>query len=318
MTMQLRELEWFTTLAETQHMTEASARLNISQPTLSRALGRLERKLGVQLFDRHQNRLRLNRYGEVFRSHALRAIGELDRGEDHIATLVDPDRGSVSLGFMNSLGGWFIPDLLNHYRRHAPSTSFELRGGASSAMVDDVRGGAIDIGFVALERVADDLDWIPLGREDLCLFVPPGHAFEDRDEVSIADLENEPMLGLTARYGLRQVTDRLCREAGISPRIEIEVTELSTLRGLVAAGMGVAVMPTPRSEPTAGAIQAIPFSDPAAYRSYGAVTRCSGPSSQAAKRFLSFASKRSIRAVPPRGTQSEGILTAVPPTTRTA
>ena len=138
MTMQLRELEWFTTLAETQHMTEASTRLNISQPTLSRALGRLERKLGVQLFDRHQNRLRLNRYGEIFQSHALRAISELDRGEEHIATLVDPDRGSVSLGFMNSLGGWFIPDLLNRYRRHAPSTSFELRGGASAAMVDDV------------------------------------------------------------------------------------------------------------------------------------------------------------------------------------
>jgi LysR family transcriptional activator of glutamate synthase operon len=316
--MQLRELEWFTTLAETQHMTEASTRLNISQPTLSRALGRLERKVGVQLFDRHQNRLRLNRYGEIFRSHALRAISELDRGEEHIATLVDPDRGSVSLGFMNSLGGWFIPDLLNRYRRHAPSTSFELRGGASAAVVEDVRGGTIDIGFVALEPVADDLDWIPLGREELCLAVPAGHAFEERDEVSFADLENEPMLGLTSGYGLRQVTDRLCREAGVSPRIEIEVTELSTLRGLVAAGMGVAVIPTPRSEPTAGAIQAIRFSDPAAYRSYGAVTRRSGPSSQAARRFLSYASKRSIRAVHPVRAQSEGTLTEVPPTARTA
>lgn len=316
--MQLRELEWFTTLAETQHMTEASARLNISQPTLSRALGRLERKLGVQLFDRHQNRLRLNRYGEIFQSHALRAISELDRGEEHITTLVDPDRGSVSLGFMSSLGGWFIPDLLNRYRRYAPSTSFELRGGASAAMVDDVRAGAIDIGFVALEPVADDFDWIPLGREELCLVVPAGHAFEERDEVSFADLENVPMLSLTAGCALRQVTERLCREAGVSPRIEIEVTELSTLRGLVAAGMGVAVMPTPRSELRAAAIQAIPFSDPAAYRSYGAVTRRSGPSSQAAKRFLSFASKRSIHVVHPGRTEGEGALTAVPPTARTA
>ena len=81
----------------------------------------------------------------------------------------------------------------------------------------------------------------------------------------------------------------------------------------------MAVMPARRSEPrAAAAIRAIPFSDPTAYRSYGAVTRRSGPSSQAAKRFLSFASKRSIRVVHPRRTQGEGTLTAVPPTARTA
>ena len=111
--MQLRELEWFTTLAETEHMTEASLRLNVSQPTLSRALARLERKLGVKLFDRHRNGLQLNKYGEIFQAHAVRAMNEIDRGEERIATLVDPLRGSVSLGFVHSFGGWLIPDLLN-------------------------------------------------------------------------------------------------------------------------------------------------------------------------------------------------------------
>src|ERR687891_2674828 len=129
-TMELRELEWFTTLAETEHMTEASLCLNVSQPTLSRALARLERKLGVKLFDRHHNGLRLNKYGEIFQAHALRAMSELDRGEERIVTLVDPERGSVSLGFVHSFGGWLVPDLLHRYRKLAPSTSFELRGGA--------------------------------------------------------------------------------------------------------------------------------------------------------------------------------------------
>lgn len=155
--MELRELQWFTTLAETEHMTEASLRLNVSQPTLSRALARLERKLGVNLFDRHQNRLRLNKYGEIFQAHALRAMHEIDRGEERIATLVDPERGLVSLGFLHSFGGWLIPDLLNRYRKHAPHTSFELRGGASDAVVDDVRQGSVDIGFVAPEPAADDV-----------------------------------------------------------------------------------------------------------------------------------------------------------------
>jgi LysR family transcriptional activator of glutamate synthase operon len=130
--MQLRELEWFNTLAETESVTAAALQLHISQPTLSRALARLERRLGVQLFDRHQNRLWLNKYGEIFQAHARQAMSELDRGEERIATLVDPERGSVSLGFGHSFGGWLVPDLLERYRRLAPSTSFQLRGGASS------------------------------------------------------------------------------------------------------------------------------------------------------------------------------------------
>ncbi|GHB59399.1 LysR family transcriptional regulator [Streptomyces umbrinus] len=309
--MQLRELEWFTTLAETEHMTEASLRLHVSQPTLSRALARLERKVGVKLFDRHRNGLRLNKYGEIFQAHALRAMNEIDRGEERIATLVDPDRGSVSLGFIHSFGAWLVPDLLNRYRRHAPSTSFELRGGACDSVVDDVRQGHVDIGFVAPEPVSDDLDWIPLGREHLSLGVPPGHVFEGRDQVAIADLAHEPMIALRAGFGLRQVTDRLCREAGFSPRVEIEVTELSTLRALVAAGMGVAVVPASRAgRPSEPGIPSIPFSDPTAFRHYGAVIRRGGPGGQAARRFLSFVARESKRVAQADGPSGEKVLGA--------
>lgn len=304
-TMQLRELQWFTTLAETEHITEASIRLNISQPTLSRALARTERKLGVQLFDRHQNRLRLNRYGKLYQAHALRALNELDRAEQRIATLVDPDRGSVSLGFAHSFGGWLIPDLLMRYRGVASSTSFELHGGACDSVVDSVRQGKIDIGFVAPEPAADDLVWIPLGHEALCLRVPAGHAFEGHDHIAMTDVSDEPMVALKAGHGLRQATDRLCREAGFRPRIALEATELPTLHALVAAGLGVAVVPAaPSGHPSATGT--VPLSDPTAFQCYGAVIRRHGPSSQAARRFLKFVA--GVSAIPARADRapSEG------------
>jgi LysR family transcriptional regulator, transcription activator of glutamate synthase operon len=285
--MQLRELEWFTTLAETEHITEASIRLHISQPTLSRALARIERKLGVQLFDRHQNRLRLNKYGELFQAHALRALSEIDRGEQRIAALIDPDRGSVSLGFAHSFGAWLIPDLLKRYREVGSSTSFELYGEACHSVVDSVRKGQIDIGFVAPEPTADDLEWIPLGHEALCLAVPAGHEFEGRDYIAIADVADEPMVALQAGHGLREATDRLYREAGISPRIAIEATELPTLHALVAAGMGVAVVPAAHPG-HASATGTVPLSDSTAFRCYGAVVRPHGPRCEAARRFLNF------------------------------
>ncbi|WP_327098167.1 LysR family transcriptional regulator [Nocardia vinacea] len=290
--MQLRELEWFISLTETGNMTSTAEQLNISQPTLSRALARIERRLGVELFDRHQNRLRLNKYGEVFRAHAVRAVDEINQGEERIATLVDPDRGVVSIGFLHSFGGWLIPRLLDGYRVFAPRTSFELCGGAADAIVDDVRHGRIDIGFVAPRPNADDLRWLSLGREELGLGVPPGHPLEGRADIAVADLVDEPMVALEVGYGLRQVTDRLCREAGFTPRIVIEVTELSTLRALVTAGMGVAVIPTAWPGHTL-ATPTIPFRDRSISRQYGAVTRAHGPSGQAAQRFLEFVAEQS-------------------------
>ncbi|TWG06402.1 DNA-binding transcriptional LysR family regulator [Streptomyces brevispora] len=292
--MELRELEWFNTLAETENMTAASARLNISQPTLSRALGRLERKLGVKLFDRRQNRLRLNRYGAVFQAHAMRAMNELAKGEERIATMVDPDQGQVSLGFLNSFGEWLVPDLVNRYRELTPRAVFELRGGASDAVADDVRQGRIDIGFVAPEPAAEDLDWIPLGSQRLCVGVPEGHRFAERESVTLADLEDEPMVSLKVGYGLRHITERLCRQAGFTPRFVIEVTELYTLPPFVAAGWGVAVVPEPQpGQQTLTPV--ILIDDPSAVRPYGMLTRQGGPAGQAARRFLAFAAAQSKR-----------------------
>ena len=118
--MELRELEWFVVLAETEHVTIAAAQLNISQPTLSRALSRLERRLGVRLFDRQQNRLRLNKYGEIFQAHAMRAMNEIAQANERITTLVDPERGLVSLGFLVSFGTWLVPELLAEYPGAVP------------------------------------------------------------------------------------------------------------------------------------------------------------------------------------------------------
>lgn len=289
--MEIRELEWFTTLAETAHVTAAADSLNIAQPTLSRALARLERRLGVRLFDRHQNRLRLNKYGEIFQAHALRAIDEIDRAEKRIAALVDPDSGMVSLGFLHSFGGWLIPDLLQAYRERMPSVAFELQGGAADAIVDEVRQGRIDIGFVAPEPAADDLVWLPMGDESLCLSVPQRHPLARRKRIAVADLATEVFIALRSEYGLRQVTDRLCLDAGFRPTIVLETTELSTLRSLVEVGLGVALVPSPRpghSRPQGTAID-VPLRDKTALRPFGAICRKGGPNSYAAQRFLAFA-----------------------------
>ncbi|QGV77029.1 LysR family transcriptional regulator [Streptomyces ficellus] len=287
--MEIRELQWFAALAESQHVTAAAERLNISQPTLSRAIARLERRVGVPLFDRHQNRLRLNKYGEVFRAHALRAIGEIDGAEQRIASLVDPDRGTVALGFLHSYGTWLVPGLLAGYRAIAPATRFELRGAAADTVVDDVRRGRLDLGLTSPRPAGDDLDWTPLQQEPLCLLVPTGHRLARRRAVEAAELADEDFLALQPVYGLRQVADRLCAGAGYAPRVIMECTELSTLRELVAAGLGVAVVPIKGSPSGTGdRAVAVPLKDPQAQRTIGLINPLGGPRAAAVVRFYDY------------------------------
>lgn len=296
--VEVRELEWFITLAETENVTNAATRLHISQPTLSRALARIERSVGVKLFDRHQNRLHLNKYGEIFQAHAVRAMRELTLGEERIRTLIDPAKGVVSIGFLHSFGGWLVPSLLDRYKAVAPSTTFELEGGAADLIVEGVRSGRIDIGFVAPQPMADDLAWFPLGREHLSLEVPAGDEFEGRDRISIAEIASRPMMALGQEYGLRHVVDRLFSDLGLIPQISIEATELSTLRALVHHGSGIAIVPVPPGTQGASTTM-IPLSDADAFRHYGVVTRLDGPTGSAARAFLQFTAGAGTGEEPP-------------------
>ncbi|MEV4615272.1 LysR family transcriptional regulator [Kitasatospora sp. NPDC049258] len=287
--MEIRELQWFVALAESEHVTSAAERLNIAQPTLSRAIARLEKRVGVPLFDRHQNRLRLNKYGEVFRAHAVRAISEIDLAEQRIATLVDPDTGTIALGFLHSYGTWLVPRILTGYRTLAPATTFELRGSAADVVVDGVRRGRLDLGITSPRPAGDDLRWTPLQDEPLCLLVPAGHPLAGRSQVAAAELAGEEFVALQPEYGLRQVADRLCAEAGFTPRIVLECTELSTLRTLVASGLGVAVVPATGDEAThEGRAVRVPLTDPGAHRTIGVVVPAEGPRAAVVARFYAY------------------------------
>jgi DNA-binding transcriptional ArsR family regulator len=125
----LDELRWFLDLADTEHVTDAAAALGISQPTLSRALARLEDQVGAELFDRVNRRLVLNAYGRIMADHARRATAELDAAVERIAALRDPDTGTVRLAFLHSVSSWYVPELLRRFRAGAPHMRFDLYQG---------------------------------------------------------------------------------------------------------------------------------------------------------------------------------------------
>lgn len=246
--MDLVTVRWFLAVAAAGNVTRAAEELRISQPGLSRAIARLERELRTPLFDREGRTLRLNRYGEIFRDHAERLVTTEDAARRALARAADPDHGEVGLAFLHTQGTVLVPELLRRYRSAHPHVGFRLTQGSSERIQEAVVRGHADMAITSPRPAG--LAWHPLSTERLRLAVPAGHRIAERDEVHLVDAAAEPFIVMRDGYGLRSITDELFRIAEIRPEIAFEGEEATTLRALVAAGLGVAVVPP--GDPVAG------------------------------------------------------------------
>jgi DNA-binding transcriptional LysR family regulator len=270
--MNIEELRWFVAVAERGRITQTATDLHISQPALSRALARLQRELGVGLFDRSGRTLRLNRYGERYLGHVRRALAELESGQRAIEEMGGGERGLVSLGFAPTLSTWLVPRLVSAFRMEHPGPRFHLHQDAVGPLVDSLRDGDVDL--LITPRPGDPaLGWHALGRERLQLVVPPGHRLAARKRVRLSEAADERFVMLKHAFDLRDLVEALCREAGFEPESGFEAEDIASARALVAAGLGVAVVPPLHG---AGAELArggahVELSDPNAVRSIGIV-----------------------------------------------
>ncbi|MEU4509708.1 LysR substrate-binding domain-containing protein [Nonomuraea wenchangensis] len=238
-------------VGETGHVTRAAEQLGIPQPTASRRLAALSDLVGAPLLLPSGRGIRLTRAGRTLAAASGRALGALATAAREVREEIDPASGRVVLGFLHLLGRTLVPSLIRRFRERNPGVRFSLAQGSRQDMLRALREGDIDLVFVAPMPVGDpDLAGRPLADQELVLAVPPGHRLAGRARVRAAELEGEELVTLEHGYGLRQITDDLCAAAGFEPRIAFEGQESETVRGLVAAGLGVAVLP--RTDPGPG------------------------------------------------------------------
>ena len=285
--MDTEELRWFTVLAESEHVTETAALLHISQPTLSRGIQRVEQHFGSPLFDRAGRRLTLSRFGEVARTHVLRALGELESAEQRISAMRDPERGVVSLAFVSSLGAWLVPSIIDGFRSLVPDSTFHLEGGAADHVLDLVRSQAVDLALLAPRPHDQAFEWIEVADEPLALVVSENHPAADCYSIDLEQVRDEHFVGLRPEFGLRQIGDRLCASAGYQPRMVVEATEITTLWGLVRSGLGVAILPRVET-PLARGTRQLPITDPSAHRVAGLVWLVGKRPSAPVAKFIDF------------------------------
>ncbi|WP_426718610.1 LysR substrate-binding domain-containing protein [Corynebacterium auriscanis] len=243
----MKHLEWFLDLAVSQNMVDSALSLGVSQSALSRRLSALEEEVNAELFDRRGRHLILNECGRALAAHTRDALESWERGVAEVHRLMDPEKGTVRLDFMHSLGTWMVPDLLRSYRELHPQVEFKLVQGAAQTLIDHVLDRSADLALVGPKPAgfvdAGELNWVQLTTQRLALAVPDNHRWAGRKSISIAEAEAEPFIAMLEGYGTRMLLDDPTAAAGFRPRLVFESMELTTLAGLVSAGLGVAILP---------------------------------------------------------------------------
>ncbi len=282
--MMVRDLAWLVQLGELGHVTETAAAIGTSQPTLSRALARLEDELGVRVFERTPTGVEPTPDGRVVLDAARDLVARHDQLLADLANRLDPDAGVVRLAFLDSMATTLVPKLLRAFHAEAPGVKVVLSQEPAHDIRRDLDRGAVELGLT-MER-SEDLGWLPVQRERLVVVVPPTHRFRRRARIDLAELADDELVTTPAGFGHSALVQGLLAEAGVSPRVSFESADLATIEGLVAAGLGVAIVP----EAFAGlsGTVGLALSSPSATRTIGLTWRTDRPLAPPAARFLAF------------------------------
>jgi DNA-binding transcriptional LysR family regulator len=282
----VRDLQWLLTVAEHEHVTTAAAILGTTQPTLSRALARLEAEVGTPVFQRAADGVHVTPVGRLVVAAARDITARHAQLVDDLAGVLDPESGVVRLAFLDSMATSLVPRVLRAFHQQAPRVRVVLSQEPAHEILNDLAAGSVDLAITST-RPADGHGWHPLQEERLVLVVPPRHRLVGRKRVRLAELGDEELVTTPAGFGYRSLLEGLFHDAGLVPRISFESQDLATIEGLVAAGLGVAILP----EPFAGlsGTSGITLTAPAARRTIGLLWRSDRPLAPPSERFRDFA-----------------------------
>ncbi|ABG04547.1 transcriptional regulator, LysR family [Rubrobacter xylanophilus DSM 9941] len=244
--MELRHLRYFVAVAEEMSFNRAARRLRMAQPPLSTQIRQLEKELGVRLFDRTSRGVRLTEAGTLLLEEARRLFVQLDQTTRAVQRVGHGEVGRLALGFVPSATNEVLPPILREFTNRFPGVELFLREMRPDMVVQRLHEQQIDAGFLFLPLEDAALHVECISREPLVLALPEAHPLASRRQVRLQEVSEEPFV-LPARYpmpGLYGQVTAACRAAGFEPKaVQKDVWLMQTIVGLVAGGLGVALVP---------------------------------------------------------------------------
>ena len=263
--MNLRDIYYLVALADHRHFGRAAAACFVSQPTLSTQIRKLEEELGVALVERSPRRVMLTPAGHEAAARARRIVAEVEQMKEAARRDQDPESGAVRLGLFPTLGPYLLPHVVPVVRRRFPELELLLVEEKSDVLLARLREGRLDAAILALPVDDDQLHSELLFEESFVVALPDTHPLAGRNTLRMQDLGNERLLLLEDGHCLREQALEVCHLAGAHEKSAFRATSLETLRQMVAANVGLTLLPALAVKPPVAPspdIRLVPFADP--------------------------------------------------------
>jgi DNA-binding transcriptional LysR family regulator len=244
--MELRQLEYFIAVAGELNFSRTAQRIHVVQSALSASVGRLEKELGVELFDRSKRQIVLTAPGEVFLQHAREVIHTAQRARSSVADYRDQLTGTVTLGTLMSWGGLNLAAVLEEFRRLHPLVTVQLRQSltGSAGHLDAISDGKMDLALVSLASSPSRLVAVrELTHEPMVFVCESSHALAGRRHVQLVDLAGQDFIHFPRGWGIRQRLDAGFAAAGVQPSSAYEVADYAIAAELVRHRLAATVLP---------------------------------------------------------------------------
>lgn len=242
--MNLQQLEYFKTIAETENFTTASNLLSVTQPALSKSISKLEEELNVPLFEKSGRNIKLTRFGKIFLDHSNSALSEIEKGIKELQDIINPCTGTISISSTASIGTYFMPSLISDFLNKSPNTKFQFSHQPALEILKNLKTGKIDLGFYYNTDEINsyhEIESIPIKKEEHVLIVPKNHPLSNKTEVSLKELRDESFVAFCEKNKDEMLS--YSKLLGYIPKVSIQPSEASMLEGLVAAGAGISIVP---------------------------------------------------------------------------
>ncbi|MEE8494904.1 MAG: LysR substrate-binding domain-containing protein [Xanthomonadales bacterium] len=241
--MNLRALQYFVKLSDLRHFSKAAEACFVSQPTLSIQIKKLEDELGVQLVERSPRKIMLTPVGEEIAERARLVLSDVDQIRAVARRAGDPADGNLRLGLFPTLAPYLLPHVIPNIRKQYPNLKLQLAEEKTEDILKMLQQGELDAALLALPINDAGLDMEILFEEPFVLALPSEHPLGKKFRITLEDLKGEELLLLDEGHCLREHALEVCALAGAHERVDFHATSMETLRQMVAANVGITLMP---------------------------------------------------------------------------
>lgn len=285
--MELYQLGYFLEIARQRSFTRAAGRLHMAQPALSQQMKNLEAELGTPLFNRGRKEIQLTAAGKAFLPRAEALLIQAEAAKAVVSDVAQVRGGRLTIAAIPSVSACLLPEVIHAFSRQHDQVELRLIEDSSERVADCVESGLADIGFLQLPASKSAFKAQPLLTEPFVLLVAKSHALARQKSVLLRQLSAEAFIFYKGRA--RDTALEACRKSGFEPRIVCESGELGTVRALVAAGLGLAIVPRLAAGNLPATIRTVAIREPKMQRQIAAVWQKGSALSPAATALLDLA-----------------------------